>query len=866
MRTDKFTIKTREALADAKDLADDRGHPELRPIHLLKAFLDQEEGIVVPMLEKLGARPDRIDKAVDDRMSRLPTVEGGRLDFSNRLNDLLKQAKNEADALDDEYVSTEHVFLAMTEAKGKAGEILRENGIDYDDAMTALKDLRGGQRVTDQDPESKYQALDKYMRDLTEEARQGDLDPVIGRDVETRRALQVLSRRTKNNPVLIGEPGVGKTAIVEGIAKRIAANDVPESLTDKRVMALDLGSLLAGTKYRGEFEDRLKAVLNEIDEAEGEIIVFIDELHTLVGAGASEGAMDASNMLKPALARGELHCIGATTLGEFREHIEKDAALERRFQPILIEEPSVDDTVTILRGLKERYEVHHGIRIADQALVAASKLSDRYISDRFLPDKAIDLIDEAAAGVKLELESLPQEIDVIEREIRALEIEQEALKSESDEKSKERREELGSEIAELQEKVDTMKAKWQRERDVIDQIRDLKGQIEDLNHEYETAEREGKLDRAAEIRFGKLPEVEEELEERQEELQEIQEQGSFLREEVTDEDIAEIISRWTGIPVSKMLQSEKQKLLEMEERLHERVVGQDEAIESVSDAVRRARSGLQDPNRPVGTFIFLGPTGVGKTELARSLAEFLFDDEDNMVRLDMSEYSEKHSVARMIGSPPGYVGHEEGGHLTEHVRRRPYSVVLLDEIEKAHPEVFNTLLQVLDDGRMTDGKGRTVDFTNTVIIMTSNVGSQYIQDYGHDEPDKADELVMQEMRNTFRPEFLNRIDDIILFDALTREEMHEIVEIQLDRLEELVAEQDFTLTLTPAAKKWLANKGYDPDYGARPLKRVIQAEVQNELAKLFLEDRFEPGAIVEVDHEEGAEELTFREADELAAE
>ena len=866
MRTDKFTIKTREALADAKDLADDRGHPELRPIHLLKAFLDQPEGIVVPMLEKLGARPDRIKKAVDDRMGRLPTVEGGRLDFSNRLNDLLKQAKNEADSLDDEYVSTEHVFLAMTEAKGKAGEILREHGIDYDDAMAALKDLRGGQRVTDQDPESKYQALEKYMRDLTEEARQGDLDPVIGRDVETRRALQVLSRRTKNNPVLIGEPGVGKTAIVEGIAKRIAANDVPESLTSKRVMALDLGSLLAGTKYRGEFEDRLKAVLNEIDEAQGEIIVFIDELHTLVGAGASEGAMDASNMLKPALARGELHCIGATTLGEFREHIEKDAALERRFQPILIEEPSVDDTVTILRGLKERYEVHHGIRIADQALVAASKLSDRYISDRFLPDKAIDLIDEAAAGVKLELESLPQEIDVIERDIRALEIEQEALKSETDEKSKERREELGSEIAELQEKVDTMKAKWQRERDVIDQIRDLKGQIEDLNHEYETAEREGKLDRAAEIRFGKLPEVEEELEERQDELQEIQEKGSFLREEVTDEDIAEIISRWTGIPVSKMLQSEKQKLLEMEERLHERVVGQDEAIESVSDAVRRARSGLQDPNRPVGTFIFLGPTGVGKTELARSLAEFLFDDEDNMVRLDMSEYSEKHSVARMIGSPPGYVGHEEGGHLTEHVRRRPYSVVLLDEIEKAHPEVFNTLLQVLDDGRMTDGKGRTVDFTNTVIIMTSNVGSQYIQDYGHDEPEKADELVMQEMRNTFRPEFLNRIDDIILFDALTREEMHEIVEIQLDRLEELVAEQDFTLTLTPDAKAWLANKGYDPDYGARPLKRVIQAEVQNELAKLFLEDQFEPGAIVEVDHEEGADELTFREADEMAAE
>jgi ATP-dependent Clp protease ATP-binding subunit ClpB len=869
MRTDNFTIKTREAIADARDLADDEKHPEIRPMHLLRALLDQEEGIIRPMVEKLGIQMPRLESAIDDQLDRLGSVEGGRLDMSNELSDVLRVAQKEADALEDEYVSTEHVLLALTKGENKAGEVLREYGVDEESARSAMEEVRGGQRVTDVDPESKYQALEKYMRDLTELARQGELDPVIGRDVETRRALQVLSRRKKNNPVLIGEPGVGKTAIVEGIAKRIAAGDVPESLLDKRVMALDLGSLLAGTKYRGEFEDRLKSVLSEIDEAEGEIIVFIDELHTLVGAGASEGAMDASNMLKPALARGTLHCIGATTLGEFREHIEPDKALERRFQPILIEEPSVDETITILRGLKDRYEVHHGIKISDDALVAAAKLSHRYISDRFLPDKAIDLIDEAAAGVKLELESLPQEIDQIEREIRSLEIEREALTDASGESTDKRREELSEQIENLREEADGMKATWMREREVLQDIRDLKGEVEDLNHENETAEREGELERAAEIRFGKLPEVEEELEQRKEELKEIQEEGSYLSEEVTDEDIASIISRWTGIPVEKMLESEREKLMEMEDRLHERVVGQDEAIEAVSDAVRRARSGLQRPDRPIGTFIFLGPTGVGKTELARSLAQFLFDDESNMVRLDMSEYSEKHSVARMIGSPPGYVGHEEGGHLTEHVRRKPYSVVLLDEIETAHPEVFNVLLQVLDDGRMTDGKGRTVDFSNTVIIMTSNVGSQYIQDFGHEEPERAEQMVTDELRSTFRPEFLNRIDDIILFDSLTQEDLLEIVDIQLEQLEELLADREFEIELSEAAKRHLAERGYDPDYGARPLERVIQNDVQNELAKYFIEKEFEEGSEIYVDFDESAGELTFeprKPDEELAAE
>jgi ATP-dependent Clp protease ATP-binding subunit ClpB len=868
MRTDQFTIKTREAIADARDLCEDRGHPEIRPVHVLHALLEQEEGIVEPIVEKLGVGIGRLRNAIADELDRQPTVEGGRTDVANSLSDALRAAEKEADALDDEYVSTEHVLLAFAKSKDKTGELLRDHGIDEEAVQQAIEDVRGGQRVTDVDPESKYQALDKYMRDLTEQARQGDLDPVIGRDEETRRALKVLSRRRKNNPVLIGEPGVGKTAIVEGIAQRIASGDVPESLQDKRVMALDMGSLLAGTKYRGEFEDRLKAVLEEIEEAEGEIIVFIDELHTVVGAGAAEGSMDASNMLKPALARGVLHCIGATTTAEFREHIEEDKALERRFQPILVDEPSVDETITILRGLKERYEVHHGIKISDAALVAASKLSHRYISDRFLPDKAIDLIDEAASGVKLELESLPQEIDVIERDIRSLEIEQQALGKEDDETSRKKYEEIEEQLEDLREQAEQMKDEWMREREVINEIRDLKGEIESLQHEYETAEREGELDRAAEIRFGKLPEVEQELEERQEELQGLQEDGSFLREEVTDEDVAKIVSNWTGIPVEKMLESEKEKLLEMEDRLHERVVGQDEAVQAVSDAVRRARSGLQDPERPIGTFVFLGPTGVGKTELAKALAQFLFDDESNMIRLDMSEYMEKHSVARMIGSPPGYVGHDEGGQLTEHVRRKPYSVVLLDEIEKAHKEVLNTLLQLLDDGRLTDGKGRTVDFTNTVVIMTSNVGSHHIQEFGQTDPDKAEEKINDELRRTFRPEFLNRIDDVILFDALSREDMDEIVEIQLEDVQVLLDERELELELTEDAKQFLANEGYDPDYGARPLQRVIQSEVQNELATRLLEGDFEEGSTIYAELAEDGESLTFTDEEpaEYAAE
>ncbi len=860
MRSEKFTIKSREAIADAQDLAADRSHAEVRPIHLLNALLEQREGIVPPIIEKLGVGTDRLRTAVAKEIDRLGRVQGGQLGVSNALNDALRVAQDEADKLGDEYVSTEHLLLALCQSKDATGRMLREHGVERDAVFQAMQEVRGSQRVTDVDPEGKYQALEKYTRDLTDLARRGKLDPVIGRDMEIRRALQVLSRRTKNNPVLIGEPGVGKTAIVEGIALRIAAGDVPESIKDKRVCALDLGALVAGAKFRGEFEDRLKAVLREIDAAQGQIIVFIDELHTLVGAGAAEGSMDASNMLKPALARGELHAIGATTVNEYRKYIEKDAALERRFQPIMVEEPSVDDTVTILRGLKERYEVHHGIRISDAAIIAAAKLSDRYVADRFLPDKAIDLVDEAAAGVKMELESLPADIDTIERQITSLEIEKQALKKETDTSSIKRRDELEEEIAELREEASGMKAQWMREREVISTIRELKQTIEDLRIEYEQAERKGELDRAAEIRFGKLPEAEKNLAARQKDLESLQEQGSYLREEVTDEDIASIVSRWTGIPVSKMLESEQKKLLHMEDRLHERVVGQQQAVEAVSDAVRRARSGLQDPNRPIGSFIFLGPTGVGKTELAKSLAEFLFDDEQNMVRLDMSEFMEKHAVARLIGAPPGYVGYDEGGYLTEHVRRRPYTVVLFDEIEKAHPDVFNILLQILDDGRLTDGKGRTVDFTNTVIIMTSNVGSHYIQEYALDDPEKADELVQQELRSMFRPEFLNRVDDTIIFRGLTREDMDHIVEIQLEHVQGLLAERGFGLELTGAAKHWLADRGYDPVYGARPLKRVLQTEVQNQLAKHLLAGDFTPGVTIHVDLDEDAGALTFTAA------
>ncbi len=866
MRADKFTVKTREALVEAQQLASRKGQAELQPEHILLALLSQDGGVVSAILTKLGAKggveayvaaPDRLREQLDRHIDQQPRASG-ELDvgLSRKSRDLIETAEKEAEKLKDEYTSTEHFLLALCSKDfGYASKLLREGGVSSDKVLQALSEVRGSQRVVDQDPEGKYQALERYTRDITDLARKGKLDPVIGRDEEIRRSIQVLSRRTKNNPVLIGEPGVGKTAVVEGIAQRIVAGDVPESLKNKRIMSLDLGSMVAGSKYRGEFEDRLKALLKEIAAASGQIILFIDELHTLVGAGAAEGAQDAANMLKPALARGELRCLGATTLDEYRKHIEKDKALERRFQPVFIGEPSVADTLSILRGIKEKYEVHHGIRIRDNALVAAARLSDRYISDRFLPDKAIDLIDEAAARLKMEIDSMPAPIDKLERRIVSLQIEQQAMSKERDEASQARLKEVEREIAELREEISEKKARWQSERDVITGLRDLAAEIDKTKTESELAQRRGDLNRAAELRYGKLPELEKKLGEQNKKLTDLQKAGSYLREEVTEEDIATIVSKWTGIPVEKMLEGEVERLTQMEGRLGARVIGQKPAIEAVSNAVRRSRAGLQDPNRPIGSFIFLGPTGVGKTELARALAEFLFDDETNLVRIDMSEYMEKHAVARLIGAPPGYVGYDEGGQLTEAVRRRPYSVVLFDEIEKAHPDVFHILLQVLDDGRLTDGHGRSVNFRNTVVLMTSNIGSQFIQHAEDIEDPAVRSNIDTALRSHFKPEFLNRIDDIIVFHRLGREHLGDIVNIQLGRLRKLLVDQKLQLDLTPRAVDLLCEEGYDPAFGARPLKRAIQRLLQDSLSKELLAGHFKAGDTIFVDRD--GDRLTF---------
>ncbi len=852
MQFEKFTLKSQEALQGAQALAGELQHQQIEPEHLLKVLIEQEDGIVPSILKKLGVEVEAVKAELEEALKSYPKVSGGgvQIYLSPTLGQILQNAFSIASNMKDEYVSQEHILLAILDATHtKAAQALQSRGVTKDGILKALTSIRGNQRITDQNPEDKYQALEKYGKDLTALARQGKLDPVIGRDDEIRRVIQVLSRRTKNNPVLIGEPGVGKTAIVEGLAQRIVAGDIPETLRDRRIVALDMGALIAGAKFRGEFEDRLKAVLKEVSEKQGEVILFIDEIHTLVGAGAAQGSMDASNMLKPALARGELHCIGATTIDEYRKYIEKDAALERRFQPVLVEEPSVEDTIAILRGLKEKYEVHHGVRIKDSAIVAAATLSHRYITDRFLPDKAIDLIDEAAAKLRIEIDSLPSEIDEIERKIMQLEIEREALKKESDPASKERLEKIEKELADLREESDALKARWSQEKGIIQKIREIKERIDQLRIDAERYQREGDLNKVAEILYGEIPKLQKELEQEQERLKEIQKDGkSMLKEEVDAEDIAAIISKWTGIPVSKLLEGEREKLIHMEERLGERVVGQHEAIVAVSNAVRRARAGLQDPNRPIGSFIFLGPTGVGKTELARALAEFMFDTEHAMIRIDMSEYMEKHAVARLIGAPPGYVGYEEGGYLTEAVRRRPYSVILFDEIEKAHPDVFNVLLQILDDGRLTDGKGRTVDFKNTIIIMTSNIGSEFIQTV--QDHKEMEQKVMEAMKLHFRPEFLNRVDDIIIFHALTREDLKKIVDIQIKRLKVRLAEHNFDIELTDRVKTWLAEVGYDPNYGARPLKRAIQRYIEDPLALKVLEGAFKEGDKIIVDLDE----------------
>jgi ATP-dependent Clp protease ATP-binding subunit ClpB len=860
MRFDKFTVKGQEAVVRAQELAQKHDNPEILPLHLLAALLGETEGVVGPLLQKSGVRLDRIKQIVIDELERLPKATGTQIGMARSTNDVFAQAQKEADRLKDEYVSTEHLVLALTQVKSEAREILAEQGVKYNDLLSALKDVRGGQRVTDQNPEEKYQALQRYGRDLVEMARQGKIDPVIGRDEEIRRCMQVLARRTKNNPVLIGEPGVGKTAIVEGMAIRLLNGDVPAVLKDKKIIALDMGALIAGAKYRGEFEERLKAVIKEVTGSEGQIILFIDELHTVVGAGKAEGAMDAGNLLKPALARGELRTIGATTLDEYQKHIEKDAALERRFQPVFVGEPTVEDTIAILRGLKQRYEMHHGVRITDGAIVSAAILSNRYISDRFLPDKAIDLIDESASRLRIENESMPQELDENRRRVMQLQIEIEALRLEKDPASKQQLHKAERELAELQEKNNALMARWNNEKGAMDKIKQLREQLDQKQVELEQAQRQGNWEAAARIQYGESRDLKAQLDAAEKTLRELTSSGqSMVKEEVGSEQIAEVVSRWTGVPVSRMLEGEREKLMEMEARLGVRVIGQEDAVRAVSDAVRRNRAGLGDPNRPVGSFLFLGPTGVGKTELTKALAEFLFDDENAMVRIDMSEFMEQHSVARLIGAPPGYVGYEEGGRLTEAVRRRPYAVILFDEVEKAHRDVFNVLLQVLDDGRLTDGQGRTVNFKNTVIVMTSNIGSQEIQRLATEKAEEweVEAKVKSLLKDYFRPEFLNRIDEIILFHSLSKDQLTQIVDVQLESLRKRLAQRNMKLELDDEAKKLLADEGYDPTMGARPLKRVIQQKIENPLATHILRGDYGDGDTIHVTVDRGKQDFKF---------